>query len=64
MWEQYRRTFFKMQIFIALATGGIFFALGRHWLVALGFFAMMQVGAFVGAWWGDRLRRRLNPQFF
>ena len=64
MWDHYRKTFTKMQIFIALATAGIFFGLGHRWGMASVFFAMMQVGAVVGAWWGNRLRRRLNPQFF
>lgn len=64
MWDHYRRTFAKMQIFIWLAAGGVFYALGRRFLVAIVFFAMMQVGAVVGAWWGERLRRRLRVQTF
>jgi len=61
MWEQYKRTFSSMQVFIAVVTVGLFFGLGRTWTLATGFFVMMQVGAVFGAAWAARLRRRLNP---
>jgi uncharacterized membrane protein YfcA len=64
MWDHYRKTLVRMQIFIAGASAALYYALGRRWIVALTFFAMMQVGAVVGAWWGDRLRRKLRPQFY
>jgi hypothetical protein len=61
MWEQYRKTFGSMQVFIALVTVAMFFALGHAWALAAGFFLMMQVGAIFGAAWAARLKRRLNP---
>jgi len=63
MWEHYRKTLARMQMFILLASTALYYVLGRRVLVAATFFAMMQVGALVGAWWGDRLRRRLRHQF-
>ena len=63
MWEHYKKTRIGMQLFIALASVVIFFVFGRSWAIAAGFFATMQVGAIVGAWWGARLRARLHPQF-
>ncbi len=64
MWDHYRKTLVRMQMFIALTTGALYFGLSRRWVMAAVFFAMMQVGAVIGAWWGDRLRRRLRPQFY
>jgi len=61
MWEQYRKTFGSMQVFIAMVVVALFFALGRAWALAAGFFLMMQVGAIFGAMWAARLKRRLNP---
>lgn len=63
MWEHYRRTFVRMQVFIMLATGGLYYLLGQRLVMAATFFAIMQLGALVGAWWGDRLRRRLRPGY-
>ncbi|HVR60516.1 MAG TPA: hypothetical protein VMU50_01390 [Polyangia bacterium] len=50
-----------MQVFIAMVVVALFFALGRAWALAAGFFLMMQVGAIFGAMWAARLKRRLNP---
>jgi uncharacterized membrane protein YfcA len=63
MWDHYKKTLVRMQVFIVLTTCALYFALSHRWIMAAVFFAMMQVGAVVGAWWGDRLRRRLRPQF-
>jgi hypothetical protein len=63
MWEHYRNTFLRIQTVVFVATLIIFFALGRRWFVAVTFFSMMQVGSVVGAWWGQRLKRRLGPLF-
>lgn len=63
MWEHYRKTFGRMQVFILAASMALYYALERRLIVAAMFFAMMQVGALLGAWWGDRLRKRLRHQF-
>jgi uncharacterized membrane protein YfcA len=62
MWEYYRKTFARMQMFILLISGALYYALGHRVVMVATFFAMMQVGAVVGAWWGARLRRRMGPQ--
>ena len=61
MWEQYKKTFGSMQLFIAVVTLALFQAFGRTWVVAAGFFAMMQVGAVFGAAWAARLKKRFSP---
>jgi uncharacterized membrane protein YfcA len=63
MWEHYRNTFARMQVVVMIATLAVYFGLGRRLFVAATFFAVMQIGSVVGAWWGDRLKRRLGPQF-
>jgi uncharacterized membrane protein YfcA len=63
MWEYYRKTFARMQTFILLISAALYYALGHRVVMVATFFAMMQVGAVVGAWWGARLRRRMGPQF-
>jgi hypothetical protein len=63
MWQQYKRTLTRIQIVIVLATIAVFVGMGQRWFMTVVFFAMMQVGAVVGAWWGDRLKRRLATQF-
>jgi uncharacterized membrane protein YfcA len=59
MWQQYKKTLFGMQVMIGLVTTGIL--LWRHaWDLAALFFITMQVGAIVGAMWGNRLRNKLE----
>ena len=64
MWEHYKNTFVRMQAVVFAATLAVFFAVGRHFFVAATFFLMMQAGSLVGAWWGDRLKRRIGPRFY
>jgi uncharacterized membrane protein YfcA len=61
MWEQYKKTFASMQVAIAGVTLAVFFGLGRLWFVTATFFAVMQLGSLLGAFWGARLKRRLLP---
>ena len=59
MWQQYKKTAFSMQVLIGLVTAGI--VLWSHaWDLAALFFVTMQVGAVVGAMWGNRLRNKLE----
>jgi uncharacterized membrane protein YfcA len=59
MWEQYKKTAFGMQVLIGLVTTAIL--LWRHaWDLAALFFITMQVGAFLGAIWGKRLRNKIE----
>jgi len=59
MLERYRRTFYGTQSIIAVVTAAIFFQL-RVWQTAAVFFAVMQVGAVVGALWAGSLKRRIE----
>jgi hypothetical protein len=59
MWEQYKKTFVGQQLVIAVISVMVF-QLSHHLLVpTLAFFGMMQLGAFAGAAWGARLRRKI-----
>ena len=61
MWEQYKKTFGRMQTVIALVTGAVFLGMNQMWFVTATFFLTMQVGAVVGAMWATRLKRKLRP---
>ena len=61
MWEQYKKTFVRMQAVILLVAVVILFV-SRAWQVAMTFFVVMQVGSAAGAIWGVRLRRLFFPQ--
>jgi uncharacterized membrane protein YfcA len=57
--EQYKKTFAPMQAAIAIATVVIFFMSHHLWLASATFFLFMQAGAFLGAAWGTRLRKKV-----
>jgi hypothetical protein len=59
MWEQYKNTFLRMQIMIAVVTVMIYMKLGHSVVIAAGFLLAMQLGAVVGAMWGTRLKRKI-----
>ena len=63
MWEHYKRTFARVQVMIALITALVFFGLHQMWAVTATFFAVMQVGSFLGAMWASRLKRKLQPRW-
>jgi hypothetical protein len=56
MWEQYKRTFARMQTIIWVVTI-VTLVMSRAWQVGMTFFLVMQVGSVAGAIWGTRLRR-------
>jgi hypothetical protein len=60
MWEQYRKTFFRMQVLIALVVLCVYMAADRHWQPAAGFFLTMQMFSWVGAMWAYRLKTKLT----
>lgn len=60
MWEQYKKTFIGQQLMI-LVISAMVFQTSHHLLIpTLAFFLMMQVGAFAGAAWGARLKRKVE----
>ena len=58
-WVHYCGTFKRIQAMIVLAVAGIYLFFGRHWAEAALFFAVMETGAVVGAWWAAKLKLRL-----
>ena len=56
MWEQYKKTAVRMQIFIAAVTAVAFFYSGRQWFFAMVVLILMQISAVFGAFWGARLK--------
>ncbi len=60
MWDRYRKTFIGMQVVILLVTAGMFMVLSRDVTLVATFFATLQVASLLGAYWGDRLRKRVR----
>jgi hypothetical protein len=59
MWEQYKKRFWGMQLFIALIVVGSY-RLSGLWGPSVMFFVTMQAGAFLGAAWAHRLKRKIQ----
>lgn len=60
MWDQYKKTFVGMQLVILLVTTGMYLLLSRDVAQVGTFFAILQFAALLGAYWGDRLRKRMR----
>jgi hypothetical protein len=59
MWEQYMKTFWRIQVVIVLVSIGVI-AWTHLWPLAAMFFATMQLGAVSGAMWGVRLKDKVR----
>ncbi len=60
MWQQYRRTFWIMQVFIlGMCVVGRLFA-GMPWPAVVFLWIALQLGSLAGAWWGSKLRNQLD----
>ena len=62
MWDQYRRTFVLTQLFILVIVALLIFMAKAGRLNALLAFLFMQIAALVGAWWGTRLKRKIEAK--
>jgi hypothetical protein len=62
MWEQYKKTFVRIQVVIAVVSIGVL-ARTHVWPLAMLFFVAMQLGAVSGAMWGVRLKVRRGMLF-
>jgi hypothetical protein len=60
MWDQYKKTFTRMQVTIFVVTLLVYGWSHRLGMAAT-FFAVMQTGSALGAMWGFRLKRKLQP---
>ena len=58
MWSQYKSTSLRIQTVIAMVTCAAYFATGHRLPAAAVFFAVMQIGAVLGAMWGVRLKAK------
>jgi len=61
MLEQYKKRFWGMQAFIALVVIAVYMST-RLWGPPVVFFMTMQLGAFLGAAWAHRLKRKIQGQ--
>lgn len=59
MFEQYKKTFWRMQLLIASVAGAMW-VYSHVFGLALLFFVTMQVCSLVGVSWGIRLKRKLQ----
>jgi hypothetical protein len=59
MWEQYKRTFRSMQALMIVVTL-VVMSWTRSMTFTATLFAMMQVGAVVGAMWGHQMKQRVR----
>ena len=62
MLKQYRSTFAKTQMVIALITAATYLGLGQVASRSVIFFLAMQVGAVLGAMWGVRLKHKVDSR--
>jgi uncharacterized membrane protein YfcA len=60
MWQQYKKTFAKTQLVIAIVTAATYLWLGQMVARSAVFFLMMQLGAITGAMWGVRLKKKVD----
>jgi len=60
MWDQYKKTFLGMQVVILMVTAGMYLVLSREVPLVATFFVTLQIAAVLGAYWGDRLRKRVR----
>jgi hypothetical protein len=60
MWDQYKKSFVGMQLVILMVTTGMYLFLSREVTLVATFFATLQVASLLGAYWGDRLRKRVR----
>jgi uncharacterized membrane protein YfcA len=58
MWKQYKKTAPFMQVGIVAVTLFAYFMTGKQLLPALVFFAVMELGALLGAAWGQSMTSR------
>jgi len=62
MWEQYKKTFLGVQVLILAVTAWVYLGIAHWWAPAAFIFMVMQVGGVLGAFWANRLRRRIQSQ--
>jgi uncharacterized membrane protein YfcA len=62
MWEQYRKSFKIMQVFILLLCAAAYFLAKMPLPAVIFLWLALQLGSLAGAWWGSRIRRQIEKQ--
>lgn len=60
MWGQYKRTLLLVQATILVVTVWVYLTAHHLLLLAALFFAVMQLGAILGAMWAHRLKQKVG----
>lgn len=60
MWEVYKKRLPVMQLSIVVLCAILYFALKLPWHQVLACFVFFQICAVAGAWWGTRIRRKIE----
>ena len=61
MWEQYKKTFLRMQLVIFVVCAAIYLRFTHAIVPILPFFLILQAGSLAGASWGAQLRKKYKP---
>jgi CDP-diglyceride synthetase len=61
MWEQYKKTFWGMQLVIALVSAAVYWRFYRLLMPTVVFFLVLQVAAVAGGLWASQLKKRFQP---
>jgi CDP-diglyceride synthetase len=60
MWEQYKKTFWGMQLVIALVTCAVYLRFYHLVIPTVSLFLILQAGSVAGAFWASQLKRRFQ----
>lgn len=62
MWEHYKKTFVRMQIFILLLAGVSYYYFKFSALAVVAAIVAMEIFSLLGAWNGARLKKQIEAQ--
>jgi hypothetical protein len=62
MWEHYKKSFWGMQLVIALMTLAACRFAYHHVAPTIEFFAILQVASVFGGYWAFRIKQRYSPR--
>jgi hypothetical protein len=61
MWNQYKRSFWGMQLVIGLVSVAAYFGFYRSWQPTLTLFLVLHAASIGGAYWAANIRKRFQP---
>jgi hypothetical protein len=62
MWQTYWKRFPLMQGLILVLCAVMYYVLKLRWAQVAATFVVMEIGAVLGAWYGTRMRKRVESQ--